>query len=218
MVVRPDINHAENQAAKLAENGDLIAWRGKLDREDSRAAYVTRAGVPVASFWREEQAIRYVRQEGSSQAPLPPKRYHGGRSLEGPTHGATRNYRLERELAREDFELPDDVRLLGTVSVGGGGQKAVAVEYVGSECSVQERYCSHCEEWVECRGVTGAIGWLARHRDGDCVSLAQVKAMTTSALEAAVESQTRASMDGLGNPGYLGVLRTELMSRRAAGL
>ncbi len=45
----------------------------------------------------------------------------------------------------------------------------------------------------------------------------RIKAMTMSALESAVESQTRASMDARGNPDYLGALRTELMTRRRSG-
>ncbi len=69
-------------------------------------------------------------------------------------HGDQRNYRMERELARDEFEASEG--------------KTVTVEYAGSECSVRERYCAHCREWIECRGVIGALHWLAHHRDGDC--------------------------------------------------
>lgn len=37
-----------------------IAVRGKLDRDDARAAYVTHDGRPVASFWFYEEAVRYA--------------------------------------------------------------------------------------------------------------------------------------------------------------
>jgi len=31
-----------------------------------------------------------------------------------------------------------------------------------------ERYCAHCATWVPVYGVTGALHWMATHRDGDC--------------------------------------------------
>jgi hypothetical protein len=38
----------------------------------------------------------------------------------------------------------------------------------GMDYSVVERYCEHCEQWVEVRGVTGELVWLGTHEDGDC--------------------------------------------------
>lgn len=60
-MIRPDKNYQEIAASRLAVNGNMIAWRGKLDAGDSREAYVTHTGVPVASFWHESDAIRYVK-------------------------------------------------------------------------------------------------------------------------------------------------------------
>lgn len=40
--------------------GGYTAIEGKLDPGDSRAAYVTAAGSPVASFWSFEDACRYA--------------------------------------------------------------------------------------------------------------------------------------------------------------
>ncbi len=69
-------------------------------------------------------------------------------------HGRSRNYRIERELARDEFETPDG--------------ETIAVEYAGSECSVSEVYCANCQTWTEVRGVTGKLRWLAHHEMGDC--------------------------------------------------
>ena len=34
--------------------------------------------------------------------------------------------------------------------------------------TVLERWCEHCQAWIECKGVTGGLEWVMRHRDGDC--------------------------------------------------
>ena len=59
-MIRPDKIYDEVVKAKIGESGDLIAGRGKLDKDDGRRAYVTRKGIPVASFWHESEAIRYM--------------------------------------------------------------------------------------------------------------------------------------------------------------
>lgn len=78
VLLRPDKVYDVVMQSKLCQVGDLTAWAGKLSVGDSRAAYVTRDGVeverngktvirdrvPVASFWSEEEAIKYVRENG----------------------------------------------------------------------------------------------------------------------------------------------------------
>lgn len=53
--------------ARREQHGDYIAVEGKLDREDSRSAYVTKtfpdgARRPVASFWHYSEAVRWAKE------------------------------------------------------------------------------------------------------------------------------------------------------------
>lgn len=73
-----------------------------------------------------------------------------------PHHGEVRKWRMERDpIQFETFvtETGDEVE----------------VSYSGSESSVSERYCAHCDTWTEVRGVFESLKWLARHDKGDCV-------------------------------------------------
>lgn len=72
-----------------------------------------------------------------------------------PAHGATRNHRTERDRRTDVFETD--------------AGETLSVSYDGSVMSVHERYCAHCHAWIECRGVTGSLRFMAHHQDGDCV-------------------------------------------------
>lgn len=56
------------------------------------------------------------------------------------THGATRNHRLHSEVQ----------------------QWSAYTE------TVEDRYCAHCQRWIEVRGVTGALRFMAQHDSADC--------------------------------------------------
>ncbi len=64
-MINPHLLYDDVVATRLLAMGKFVAWRGKLAHGDSRTAYVTHNGKPVASFWHEIEAIRYVREKAA---------------------------------------------------------------------------------------------------------------------------------------------------------
>jgi Zn finger protein HypA/HybF involved in hydrogenase expression len=60
-----------------------------------------------------------------------------------PVHGDRRNNRYEQTEKVAEYHLPDG--------------KVAKVPYISIEQSVSERYCEKCGDWVEAKGVMGAL-------------------------------------------------------------
>lgn len=75
-----------------------------------------------------------------------------------PKHGDTRNERTVTEFGhRVELVVPDDGH---------------AVAYAGPACAfaytIADRYCAHCETWIETTGILGRLRFIAEHDSGDC--------------------------------------------------
>lgn len=73
-----------------------------------------------------------------------------------PRHGDERNRREETEYGRE-VEYVNQTSGK-TVWTGPGSSHTY---------TVVEKYCGSCELWVEVKGVTGKISWIAEHDEHD---------------------------------------------------
>lgn len=69
-----------------------------------------------------------------------------------PQHRDRRNWRTERTPRVGRFLGPGGVLTLTTYD----------------EQSVVDQFCAHCGQWIEVRGVSGGIRFLASHAAGDC--------------------------------------------------
>lgn len=38
----------------------------------------------------------------------------------------------------------------------------------GTDQTIAETYCGHCQKWIQTNGVMGPLKFMATHEDGDC--------------------------------------------------